>query len=473
MKILLVNPPSRSPQPVIPLGLAYLAAALEAAGERVQVLDAWAERFSLPDLERWLARHGPWGLIGVTIMAPTWEVGRETVQAIRRQVPGGAIIIGGTYPSALPEDAMAACAEIDFAAIGEGDQLIVDLVRSLRTGTPALSAIPGLVYRTPTGIRRNPGRGLVRHLDHLPMLAWHLFPLKRYIPHPPYRLLRSFATLITSRGCPFHCIYCTKAVSGSDFRVQGVPRILEELRHLSRTYGIKQVHFYDDDFPRPRHRLLEFCRTLRQSGLPLLWSCVARVDSVDEEVVREMKAAGCWLIAFGVESGSQAILDRALKGYTLAQVRRAFAVTRQAGLQTLGYFMAGLPGETRETLEQTVRLSLELDPDYVSWSITALYPGSRLHEQAREQWSSHPGGPGHLPRFGVSSQSPYAHGHVALLEENLPAAEIQAAVAAAYRRFYLRPGYLLRFPSKWQTLTQALSFFKAGGDFLRWVWSRG
>ncbi|HOY67175.1 MAG TPA: radical SAM protein [Candidatus Ozemobacteraceae bacterium] len=461
MQVILIHPPSRSPQPVMPLGLACLAAYLERENIPVTIVDAWAEGLDREALSRRLARiPGPPGLVGITVMSPTAGEGFATVRTAKAARPGCRTIIGGTHPSALPVDCLQSCPELDFVAVGEGEALLLALVKELESDHPVFGSIRGLGYRQAGRVTVNGRAAPIQDLDELPFPAYHLLPMARYRMHPPYRLFRKCATLMTSRGCPYECSYCTKSVSGRSFRWQSPGRMLADMERIHTSEGIRQFHFYDDDFPLPQARIREFCRLLRHAGRRFAWSCVARVDHVDPDVLREMHLAGCWLISYGIESGCQEILDAAGKGFTVGQIRDAFGWTRAAGIRTLGYVMAGLPGETAETLEKTVRLVRELDPDFVSWSITALYPGSRLYDAYHA--------PATNDGESASSLSPFAHGHVELYRGEIPRQQLLERVGRAYREFYFRPAFMLRHLRSLRTLTEALSYLQTVVQYCRW-----
>src|SRR3989338_4003595 len=163
----------------------------------------------------------------------------------------------------------------------------------------------------------------------------------KYQTHPPYRLYNAYATLITSRGCPYQCTYCTKSVSGQNYRAQSAERVVREVEYLIRQYQVKQIHFYDDDFTLNVKRAEAICDLLIQKKIKILWSCVTRADLVTERLLSKMRQAGCWLIAYGVESGNQNILNHIKKGYRLEKIKEAFKLTKRAGIRVLGYFMAG------------------------------------------------------------------------------------------------------------------------------------
>lgn len=470
MKVLLINPPSDSPQPIMSLGLAFLAAALEKNNIPVEVIDAWAEGLNFEALEKRIALAEA-GLIGITVMSPVYPIGIKVIQAARRASPQSKIIIGGTHPSSLPEDCLTDSSELDFVCCGEGDELIVQLVNALK-GNGDVCDIKGLGCRREGRIVINGKAEPVRNLDDLPFPARHLFPLSRYRTHPPYRLYNSYATMITSRGCPFQCTYCTKSVSGQYFRFQSTERVIREIEFLKNKYNIKQIHFYDDDFTINKKRVEGLCDEIISRGLKIAWSCVTRVDLVDEMLLRKMRKSGCWLISYGVESGNQRILDSVRKGYKVEQIKEAFTLTRNAGIRTLGYFMSGFPGETTETLNDTVKLSFEIDPDFVSWSILALYPGSKLYQQALQGELGNNYVQAQMPitegKANISSLSPYAHGHMYIYEGDISRDYILQTVNKAYRRFYFRLTFLFRFLMRLRTFTEAFSYVKTLIQYLTW-----
>lgn len=473
MRVLLINPPTDSPQPIMPLGLAFLAAALEKNNVTVRVIDAWVERLDFNALGKQISNLGNFDLIGITIKSPTYAEAVKTIQVAKKVSPESKIIIGGTHPSSLPEECLQENPQIDFVAVGEGDNLIIELVNALRDKENKLSEIKGLVYRKNGKIINNGRAEPIKNLDDLPFPARHLFPIFKYRTHPPYRRYNSYVTMITSRGCPFQCTYCTKSVSGQNYRSQSAERVVKEIEFLMKEYNTRQIHFYDDDFTINMKRVESICDRIIAKNIKIAWSCVTRVDLVSESLLVKMRRAGCWLISYGVESGNQQILDNVRKGYRVEQIKEAFKLTKEAGIRTLGYFMAGLPGETYTTLRDTVKLSFLLQPDFVSWSITALYPGSKLYELAiggelgsnynKQKLSSTV-----RNNSNVSSLSPYSHGYTFIYDGEIPREYILNTVNQAYKKFYFRISYLLRFIMKLRTLTEALSYLEVLIQFFKW-----
>ena len=471
MQILLINPPSTAPNPVMPLGLAYLAAMLERRKISVKIIDAWAEQYSFEDLARMVSKQ-VFDVAGITMMSPCYGAAMRTVDIVK-QYSNAKIVVGGPHPTALPQECLADNPHIDFIVIGEGENTLTDLVQALRNGCKEYRHIKGLAFRHEGRIVNTGHSEPIGNLDDLPFPARHLFPLEKYQTHPPYGIRDPYLTLITSRGCPFRCTYCSKSVFGSKYRAYSPQRVAAEIRHMINEHGAREIHFYDDDFTMDKRRTEEICRQLRYANIKIPWSCTTRVDLVDEKLLKIMKSAGCWLISYGFESADPGILQSVRKGYGIDTIRKAFALTRETGIRTIAYFMAGLPGETGRTLQQTIDFSIRLKPDFVSWGTTALYPGSALYADAQQ---------GLLGDIDIrytgrecnwhASGSPYGTGYAIIHEESLSREALQEYVRKANRAFYLRPAYLMRLLFKIRSPYELLHFFKGGLQFLRWVFLR-
>lgn len=468
MKVLLINPPSNAPNPIMPLGLAYLAAALEEARIQVEVIDAWAEGYSIADIGKEVAKYEP-DIVGITIMSPKYAAGMRTVDIVR-QNSDAKIVVGGPHPSALPEQCLEDNQNIDFVIVGEGEKSLAELIITLSEGTRNLSNIRGLVYRDNDKIINNGYSEYLEDLDKLPFPACHLFPLNKYKTHPPYGKKNPYMNLITNRGCPFQCTYCSKSVFGNKYRTLSPQKVIEEIRHVIIKYKVKEIHFYDDDFTINMKRAEEICDRLIKQKINISWSCTTRVDLVNENLLRKMKKAGCWLISYGVETSDPRMLEKIKKGYTIEKVKESFSITKSVGIRTVAYFMAGLPGETEETLQNTINFSLKLNPDFISWGITALYPGSNLYKTAQS---------GELGKMNIrytyedkswhASGSPYGDGFAIIYEESLSREKLKEYVEKANRAFYLRLSYLIRVVFKIRSFYEFIHYLRGGFNFFLWI----
>jgi anaerobic magnesium-protoporphyrin IX monomethyl ester cyclase len=449
VKIALVNPPqfTRYPQP--PMGLALIAAVLEEKGYEVSVIDANAMQLKPEDV---VSRLGDADMVGLTAMTPTISTAIDIARQIKKVKPELPVILGGAHATLLPEETLDAAPEIDIVVRGEGEETVIELLQALQSKQP-LDGIQGISYRRDDNIISNPLRTGTIDLDSLPFLAYHLLPWKKYRPHPPHGRALSFAVVITSRGCPFQCAYCSKPIFGSKFRAQSPERVVEELAFYQNELGIREFAFYDDVFTLDKKRAYAIADEIIKKGLRLQWTCETRVDLVDRELLSHMKQAGCYSVAYGIESASQEILDTINKGITLEQIEEAVRITREAGLQIVGYFMIGSPGESPETIRSTIRFAKKLKLDFAQFSVTTPFPGTRLYEiymngrkDGEIPWDSfvYAGtGKGITPVFESD-----------LLDRD----EIQYWTRRAYREFYLRPSYI------WQRIrgTTSIGDLKVG-----------
>ena len=463
-RILLVNPPSDSPTPVLPLGLAYLAAYLEKSGFEVKVIDAWADRLTFEEIGRLSSESNP-SIVGVTMMSPTYIPGMRTVDAIRKTTVSP-IVVGGPHPSAVPEQCLIDNQNIDFVVMGEGESAFTRLAKAILFDTEGLNGIQGIAFRSDDGLVKNNGLSpQIRDLDSLPLPARHLFPNSKYRTHPPFGKKNPYMTMISSRGCAYKCTYCTKSVFGNRYRSSSPETVIKEIKQIIDNYGIREIHFYDDDFTMNMKRTAQICDLLIKENIKISWSCTTRVNLVSEELLSKMKKAGCWLICYGVESADPEILKTILKGYTIEEVKNAFQWTKQARIRTVGYFMLGLPGETIKTIQKTIDFSLSLNPDFVSWGITALFPGSYLYDEAKSGQLGKT-----IARYEYkdtqdswhASASPFGNGYSIILEDTFTREELKLWAKKANRRFYLRFSYLLSFLFKVRSFSELLHYIRNG-----------
>ncbi|MBN1192997.1 MAG: radical SAM protein [Coriobacteriia bacterium] len=442
--VVLVNPPvsarerygdlaeggSRLP----PIGLALLAAVVREAGYSVRVLDAEALGIDAAATALFVAESEPM-LVGLTCVTMSAFSAGQVAAEVKSLLPDVTIALGGVHVTALPEETLRALPAVDLAALGEGEGTLRELVAALKNGSQ-LEAVAGLMLRGDGDeFVRTPVRAMLDDLDSLPMPAWDLLPdfPHRYRPAPnAFRALPS-ASLVTSRGCPGRCTFCDRSVSGRRVRAYSAQYLMRMVRVLHEEYGVRDIIFHDDNFVASRSRLLEFCDLMAEEAPGVSWWCTARVDLVTPEVLAAMKRAGCWQIAYGVESGSQEILDSLCKGITLDGIRQAIRWTREAGIGTRAYFMVGVPDDTPETLRASIDFLLELPLDDFHMTVYTPYAGTPLGDRVL---SETPGGID-WRRCG-DWELVYSPGGVT-------AAEVTGAQREAFRRFYARPRVIGRY----------------------------
>lgn len=459
MRILLINPPSRKQDRedvvVPPLGLAYLASAVEQEGHKVRVLDAFALGMNWDEFEAEIKKEKP-DLVGLGGMTPTID---NTLRAIKTCRPyTHTLVVGGPHISVHRQEFFRDCPELDFGIVGEGEVAFLGLVKRLEEGKDPWE-MPGLVGAE----RQSPPGNFIIDLDRTPFPARHLLPNQAY----RYALWpgKKITTLITSRGCPYSCIFCDKSIFGSKWRARSSQNVLEEIEQVVKDLKIKSIIIYDDLFTLNKERVIEICQGILDRGLRVEWKCEGRVDRVDGEMLGWMKKAGCSLIAYGVESGNQIGLDYLRKKITLPQIRQAFELTRKAGIRPMAYFILGIPVETFEQGLKTIEFARELKPEYAQFSILSPYKGTRLHDEAkakgwyREVEANNP--------FDKDQKRPV------LLSENWSEEALREILKQAHKRFYFRGGYIFNRLRGVKSFQEIRSLWGVGCGLLRWYFSKG
>ncbi|MGC8787767.1 MAG: B12-binding domain-containing radical SAM protein, partial [Anaerolineae bacterium] len=378
MRIALISPKwNKKANDYPPLGLAYLAAVLERDGHHVKIFDFGLNpHTALEDDVQAVCAFDP-HIVGITAMTSVYHSALETATLLKAYL-GRPIIVGGPHATVYPERVLAESPVIDYVVRGEGEETIQELVHAL-CGNGDLSTIRGLTYRLRGEVLSNPDRPLITDLDALPFPARHLFDLRRYGLCTPDG--QPMVTILSSRGCPYNCSYCFKGIVGRTYRQRSPGNIIAEIRQVIDQYGIRNFYFIDDLFTIDQRRLEAITEQLIREELDIRWQCLGRVDRVDAEILRKMYAAGCRRIHFGIESGNEEVLRRIGKGIKPEQVRQAVRWAQEAGIHVKGYFMLGLPGDTEETMQQTVDFAVELNLDEAMFSLTTPFPGTRLWDE--------------------------------------------------------------------------------------------
>ena len=442
--IVLVNPPYSfwSPdknylRPFIgnlpSLGLLSLGAVLQKSGYRVKIVESASLGLSFARTIDEILRERP-AYVGLTCTTASVENAAKIARAVKEKRPGTRVLSGGPHITALPERTFHRYPDFDFGILGEGEVALVDLLESLE-GKKSLDQVESAVYRRGEEIRVNPRRRFIENLDSLPFPAFDLlpeFPLAYRAPFLNY-LKGPAAPLISSRGCPQSCTFCDRSVFGNRYRYFSEDYLWDLFSLLRRQYGIHHLVFTDDQFAASRPRLLRLCEKLARGGLDIQWNCDARVDSVDPDLLKMMKGAGCWMISYGVESGSQKILDQVRKGITLDQVEQAVRWTQEAGIRAKGLFMIGYPEETEETLGETLAFIGRSRLDEINLSFLTPYPGTEIYREAKDA-------PNFVEDWGRMNAL-----NCLLPSEVLACRELEKAYGKIIRRFYLRPGPTLSY----------------------------
>ncbi|MDD2653612.1 MAG: radical SAM protein [Candidatus Omnitrophica bacterium] len=392
-KIVLVNPPltleerygtlAKGGTSLPPLGLTILAAVLRQNNIPVSILDAAVLGLGMEGTVSAILEEKP-AYVGFTTVTVSINKAAKIAERIKNTNPEIKILIGGPHITAMPEETIKMFPMFDIGVVGEGEVTTVELLKLLEQNKD-FSKLKGLVFRDGEHAINTGRAELLKDLDSLPMDALDLLP---GFPHSykssVHKLGRLPTTsLITSRGCPYKCRFCDNSMFGTKVRAYSTKRLLEIVKYLQKQYGIKDIFFNDDNFIMLKSRLVEFCNAVIKEKIDLTWGCYGRIDNItDESLLLMMKQAGCWRISFGLESGSQDILDFYRKNETLAQMEKVIGWTRKVGIKSKGFFMMGNFMETEETLQQTIDFAKRIKLDDFHATFLTPLPGSEIYDMA-------------------------------------------------------------------------------------------
>ena len=376
MKLVLIHPPAKTviEQKDIPdyqhIGLGYLSSYLENSGVEVKVIDAKLERLTLEEVVE-MALHEEPDVIGLTAMTHEIDRANEIAVSIRNRINEALFVIGGVHVTALPRETLTAYNVFDVGIIGEGELTLQKLVDMLVQRKRDFSAIDGIVYRKGTGIMLNKEQSWIQDLDLLPFPAWHHFPKATM-----YRI-------ITSRGCPFPCVFCMRA-SGKTQRVRSPENVVSEIEHVIKVKKPEKFMFSDETFTLNKNHVNRICDLLIEKKLhkEIKWGSTTRVDVISFELLDKMKSAGCYEIQFGVESGNEQVLRAIRKNIHMDQASKAINLAKEVGLRTEAAFILGHPNETFDTAYDTINFAAQLNPDILQLGIMVPYPGTEVASMA-------------------------------------------------------------------------------------------
>lgn len=469
MKILFINPPAKneilSCNPEIikeergfdpPLGLLYLAGYLKKySNHNLKIIDAQVEKLSYSELQKKIKDFYP-DVICLTALTFTLLDILETIRISKEVCPQTIIILGGPHPHLYPEETIN-LKNVDYLVLGEGEETLFKLLNHLDDKN-ALKQIPGLVFKEGGKIINTGPKNYLNALDESPIPPREMLPYKKY-----FSLLAKdspITTMFTSRGCPFKCAFCDRPNMGKIFRARSAKNVVDEMAECLKL-GIKEIFIYDDTFTVDKQRVITVCEEILKRDLKFSWDIRSRVDTVDEEVLKLLKKAGCMRIHYGVESGTEKILKVLNKNISLDQALKTFKITKKLGIDTLAYFMLGAPGETQKDILKTIDFAKKLQPDFVQFTLLTPFPGTKIYGQAltekvfpTDYWQE----------FALN---PKAGFKTKYWTKELSLEELQELLTLAYKKFYLRPSYIAKRLLKIKSLPELMRKIKAGFSILK------
>jgi anaerobic magnesium-protoporphyrin IX monomethyl ester cyclase len=469
LRVILINPPLDSVlrdghvSPVTsflfynsaPLGLLYLAGMLEHHGIEVMVIDAAAEQLDISTTINKVAEWNP-DLIGIGATTVIFEGAKELATGLKCELPEIPIILGGYHVSLVPEEAMEHTA-FDIGVMHEGEYTIMEIIEYYN-GERELSSIEGIVYRDESTEKliHTHHRKEFRKLDELPFPSRHLLPADLYKPIPvDEHGLPKFA-MVTSRGCPHGCAFCQKA--GSGYRSRSPRQIVDEIEHLVRDFGARDIAIVDSLFCANKRRVMAICDEIIRRGVKVSWTCSSRVEVVDREMLQRMKEAGCWRTRFGIESGSDGVLDFISKGITKEKIRNAITWADEVGLRPKAFFMVGHMPDTPETIRETIDFAKSIPLHDITVQINTLLPGTPqmiIWNREGEKWG----------RIVNTTTDEKSFWEPTFVPWGLESEDIIDLHRSFYREFYFRPEIMLRHLSDIKSFRDVRKYIQASSLF--------
>ena len=466
MKILLINPPAEneilSCNPEIiksergydpPLGLLYLAGYIKKySNHELKIIDAQVEKMDYHQLEEEIQKFNP-NIVGITAMTFTLLDVLKSAEIAKKCYPKSKIVIGGPHVQIYPEETIN-LKNIDYIVLGEGEKIFLELIENINN-PEKLKSIKGLVFKENNRIINTGRPDYFNNLDEIP------FPPREFLSYKKYSSLlakeKVITTMFTSRGCPFACNFCDRPAMGKNFRARSAESVVNEMEECLKL-DIKEIFIYDDTFTVDRQRVINICNEIIKRNLKFTWDIRARVNTVDEELLSSLKKAGCIRIHFGVEAGTEKILKVLNKNISLEQALIAFKLSRKIGIQTLAYFMIGSPTETEEDVLQTIKFMNKLDPDFVQITLLTPFPGTKIYQWALDQKVFETD---YWREFAINPVSGFKTRY---WTKELSQKELERLLIVAYKKFYLRPSYIIK---RIKALTSLAEFYKKAKAGLR------
>ena len=405
-----------------PCGILYMCSTLRQAGHSPSFVDGYYH--SEEQLLEKIAEHQA-ELVGVSCIQFGWEHSKRLMAKVRQRFPDVKIVVGGYYINFWRQNALEDCPDVDFAIVGEGEFAICELCEAIE-GKRAFEDVDGLVWRKDGQIIKNRRRKPIADLDTIPFPDYTQIRFEDYSPAiGSYKALPS-AMIFGSRGCANHCTFC---LSDKNVRYRTGKNVVDEIEWLQEEYGVRHIQFFDETFTLKRDRALDFLDQLLRRGIRIPWTANARADTLDMELLRAMKRAGCWRIHVGGESAVQKNLDILRKGITPEQVRQAVHMIRKAGMEAYASFIIGIPGETYEEALQTIKFACELPLDYANFHNLTPCEGSEIDR--------------HLERYG-RIVGPRAFHQITFVPYTMTVEQVAELLTLAYKKFYIRPRFLAK-----------------------------
>lgn len=379
-KVILIYPPmtfgKRRGFGFPPLGILYVAASLKKEGIDVKVVDSFMEGHTLDELKELIIDEKP-DIVGFSAMSCQAIAVLAIAGELKKELPFIKIAVGGPHISSTKDELFKFSNDIDFLFYGEGEEVFPKFVKAIESGQ-TLNEISGLIYKNGSEVKINNPPEAIKDLNNLAFPDFGMVDINKYDSY--YARSLPLASLMASRGCPFRCTFCDAyATHGRLLRFRSPKNIVDEIEHNYKRYKIRQIVFKDSTFTVNSGWVFEICQEIKKRHLKIEWCCNTRVDLVEDKMLKAMRDSGCYMIMFGIESGSQRILDALRKGITIEQVKRGVSLCKNNNILTMGYFIVGSPGEDENDARKTMELSKEIGLNFATFGVTVAYPGTEFY----------------------------------------------------------------------------------------------
>ena len=436
MKVTFLNPPQTNSKykflgVVAPsLGIGYMAAVLEQNNIDVDVLDASALELSYDEIGEEILKRKP-DIVSISALTPTIGVALDSADKIKQVKPDTVVVLGGYHPTFEFESVLAE-PSVDVVVRGEGEYTFLELVRSIENNGD-LAEVEGLAFydENDASLVVTPDRPIIQDLDELPFPAFHLFPMEKY---KILNITTNVATIITTRGCPMQCSFCSSAaLHGHKLRRRSYENVVDEIELRLKEQNIDTIAFMDDTFTLNKRFVKDFCAEIKRRNLKFWWGCTSRVDTLDEDLLQTMKDAGCITVFIGVESADQQMLEKMNKNITVSKTENAFRLLRKVGIRSIASCVIGMPEDTRESINKTIEFVKKLNPNYALYSLATPYPGTRFYNETFKK-----------NLIQIKDWSKFTLIDPVLETIDCSSNELRSIQKKAFIKFYLRPAYLAR-----------------------------
>ena len=434
-----------------PLSLLYVAAILEKAGVEVQLIDMDAECLSYNQALQEVNHFSP-DLLGFTLSTYSFHPILKWIKQFKSDT-GIPVIVGGAHVALYPKETMTH-KDIDYLIIGEAEIPLPQFIHALRDGK-SLEGIKSIGFRKNGEVCIDQTRQSIGNIDDIPYPARHLIKNELYKNILTKR--KNFTAMLSTRGCPYRCTFCDQKTP--KFRMRSAESFFQEIEYAYEHFQIREFDIYDSTFTANKKRVHKICELISQSGLDVGWTIRSRVDSVDEDLLKALKGAGCHAIMYGVESADRGILKRMNKDISPERITRIISFTKKIGIEMLGFFMFGFPGETHETIKKTIQFSLDLPLDYAQYTVLLPFPDTEIYEYYRKHgmgdyWSEY-------------TLDPENEKIVELVGTEITRKEASNYLSVAYRKFYFRPRIIIRRALELRSLEEFLRLSRGAYGILK------